>query len=1537
MCPPVETLHLIDDYPHYYDPLYFPHLHPSIFENSHNFCNWLASALNNHRLLCHRCPVLKNVCVFYDGMIISITCNARSVSISLQALQSARYRHCSVLLKITEHDPSNVSQSLLSKTSDLPSWFFYSPELLKLQLTPISMDNLLSSARGSGISGKICPKNFCIDALQSHILATRQRLCALSPEQLVAFLTLDPTDKETVSLHPSNHSLVSLVSSYFLHLYGMSIATSLQFSPVFVYSFHGNVRDANFTWLDCTLPELTQRLHSFSIDMLASIIRALPPYTLCPSINSRSRVKTAQGLVIHAIYRARFLLSVGSGVVADLYLAHFPSCSFTDHSDEHYVLRILQCEYSEVLCTALIDDSSKLDKRKRICREKRVETAIAAQQSSFQQYSNWPSVVSTENILRCLRRYYEGSKWVMPSTCAVCSQQLSDIQMFIVTLNSPLLHRLQHLCVRDPFVLRECITQSLSTAFFFDSPLINNLMLDRHGIVHVEVDSVKINLCRECHTTLANSKSVKIPRFAWANSLYRGDLPPFFSDLTWVEEKVCAKHCVTAHVTRLFQSNDPGQPCIFHGNTCTHDMNIISTASVLPRTPTDVNGLIGIVFLGPKPVNADDLGPIFRVRKGKMWAFLLWLVNNNHLYANIILDKDILALYPENGPLPGVVESVIHDHISNVPHIFHEETAGFDLHPASMLLESATSSDSDSRSDVIMIEKMGVSDPECDKFSGRSFTASALKNLYKSAASQKKPDLIVYRGLHPICEYNNPDLIPGCFPTLFPLGIRGFEIQDRPVPLSFQQQAAYYLNIRDKSFRYHNSFLFVCLNILQRRQAHLHTHFTVRKCHFTKVARSLTSVDPTVLHNLANRLEKEHTLSNLSAEEKNAMSLLKYVNTIAARIPGSHASKILVRNEICSYFGFFGLPHLFFTFNPNPAHSPIFQVIYGDSTVDLTSRFPRLVSARERAIRLAKDPVAAANFYEFSFRCCFEYLLGWDFKNSKSIDIGGIFGHLRAFYGSSEYTERGNLHGHFLIWLAGGANPSDIHKSLLDKSYQERFFSFFDDIIWHHLPDIELHVEKTFEPRVRRPPAPPDPYVPFHVMEEWESVMVTEIKKCGEILQCHVCAPVCHKYGNEGRCRFLFPHEIVEASYFDSDTNSVVLRCRDETMNNFNPYILVFCRHNHDLKCILSGKAAKAAMFYISDYITKMDTKTYEMLSLLSRAVARVPINSVGPKSPVDNARILLHKCLSQFSRQQQIHAQQAARYIRGFGDGIPSHKSVPMISSLLLSHVKNSIKVVSSAHPNGNNTDSASDDEDDDTEHSRIRLIVTENNKIVQTDQVHHYIYRADSLSHLCFYDFVRNVHIETKARDKRTKNTHKTRLGVLKHHILKDEHPLSTTHILIEHTDCLCGDGTNEYVPCIVGCSIPHKTNANMWALFALAHFKPFSASIPILRPGDDLIAVFNSYESFSDHANKVLQNWEAIHECEDEHDAECLRKQAQVSGNGHDRTNISNTRDDDDDINIALQPTTEMNCEWQRPNSGSPPLSMLSYRRSWSLTVP
>ena len=139
-------------------------------------------------------------------------------------------------------------------------------------------------------------------------------------------------------------------------------------------------------------------------------------------------------------------------------------------------------------------------------------------------------------------------------------------------------------------------------------------------------------------------------------------------------------------------------------------------------------------------------------------------------------------------------------------------------------------------------------------------------------------------------------------------------------------------------------------------------------------------------------------------------------------------------------------------------------------------------------------------------------------------------------------------------------------------------------------------------------------------------------------------------------------------SFFELSSNSVVLKCLDPMVNYFNRYLLVFCRHNHDIKSILSGKAAKAAMFYITDYITKMDVKTYQVLTLLSRAVAQLPFQENSSSS--EQAKKLLHKCLAQFTKQQQIHAQQAARYLRGFGDGIKSHNTIPMMSNLLLEYL---------------------------------------------------------------------------------------------------------------------------------------------------------------------------------------------------------------------------------------------------------------------------
>ena len=465
-----------------------------------------------------------------------------------------------------------------------------------------------------------------------------------------------------------------------------------------------------------------------------------------------------------------------------------------------------------------------------------------------------------------------------------------------------------------------------------------------------------------------------------------------------------------------------------------------------------------------------------------------------------------------------------------------------------------------------------------------------------------------------------------------------------------------------------------------------------------------------------------------------------------------------------------------------------------------------------------------------------------------------------------------------------------------DDDFQKRFFAFFEDLIHHHLPEIDaVEVDKSFEPRIERPPHPPPVDATLEALNEWESVFCTQVKMCGEVLQRHKCRKVCHKYGNDDRCRFLFPHEIVETSYFEPETNSIFLLARDGTVNYFNPYLLVFCRHNHDIKCILSGKAAKAAMFYITDYITKSDLKSHEMLSLLSRTVANLGNSPDVDENPVVQSKRLLHKCLSQFTRQQQIHAQQAARYLRGLDDSIPSHKTIPMLSALLISYVVKVARLVVPPHSthdqirkddigSDDNTDGDSDDDADEDEYDgeeredvALSILLNRDGALREGNQVVDYLYRGETLCSMAFYDFVRCVRLE-KISTTKTKNTAISRLGVLTRHELKQGHPSAETHRLVEHTNKLRGEGSDSLVPRTVGMSIPRKSDKG-YRMFALVHFIPFDVDSPLLKPGQTADDVFES-PNFTGRHLQILGNWEAIHECQDERDAERMRKRAEKS---------------------------------------------------------
>lgn len=80
-------------------------------------------------------------------------------------------------------------------------------------------------------------------------------------------------------------------------------------------------------------------------------------------------------------------------------------------------------------------------------------------------------------------------------------------------------------------------------------------------------------------------------------------------------------------------------------------------------------------------------------------------------------------------------------------------------------------------------------------------TSAALRKI--AFASKSEPSMFLKYERNAIVEYNNPDLFPGMFPTLFPLGIGGFEDSRRQIPVSLESHAKHLLDMPDRIFRYH--------------------------------------------------------------------------------------------------------------------------------------------------------------------------------------------------------------------------------------------------------------------------------------------------------------------------------------------------------------------------------------------------------------------------------------------------------------------------------------------------------------------------------------------------------------------------------------------------------------------------------------------------------------------------------------------------------------------------------------------------------------
>ncbi len=510
----------------------------------------------------------------------------------------------------------------------------------------------------------------------------------------------------------------------------------------------------------------------------------------------------------------------------------------------------------------------------------------------------WPSALSDDTTYDCLRDYFEHSKWGGLKPCAVCGRLKSVNEVGVIggadfaSLAKDILS-FEHSSLPD----------RLRAWFDFDDPNVKWKVLDRQGM-RAREGKVLINVCDECKRAL--SRGCK-PKFSLANGLFRGELPLEFKDLTWIEEAVCSLIRPTAIVTRLYGSHDKQDPRMLRGNTCAHQMNVSSTVKVLPRTPADVCGMLSVVFIGNTSLADVHKRQLFRVRKLKVWRFLLWLKSNNILYDNIALDKSIMDLYPTEG-LPGIENRIINVNL-RADEIFEEETPGISEHPGSI-----RSVPSEHAVGKVFIEKTGVIDPDGSTIAGHDLHAAAVRNITKRLNGT--PDLLFSNSGKPVGECDNPSFIPSMFPTLFPLGTGGLEDCGRTVPISLRAHADYLLDTTDRTFRYHYSFIFIFLNIWLHRMSHLHTYLVVSRMNIEKAADCVRDVSNESLLRLSVHLQDESAPKEFSAEDKGAFELMKLVNSVSTNVPGSSASKLKMRNTVLAFSAYFGCANIVFYREP---------------------------------------------------------------------------------------------------------------------------------------------------------------------------------------------------------------------------------------------------------------------------------------------------------------------------------------------------------------------------------------------------------------------------------------------------------------------------------------------------------------------------------------------------------------------------------------------------------------------------------------------
>ncbi|PPQ66487.1 hypothetical protein CVT26_011176 [Gymnopilus dilepis] len=974
-------------------------------------------------------------------------------------------------------------------------------------------------------------------------------------------------------------------------------------------------------------------------------------------------------------------------------------------------------------------------------------------------------------------------------------------------------------------------------------------------------------ICHRCYGSLCSGS---MPKFALCNWLYYGkealprDIKLAFEESSMFERVLisrarCNSICCKFNVNGEDRSDrsHQGQQKGIRGNVMVAPLDAMRLHAILPPK-IGVKDTMTAVVVGdrmPTKETISKLSPVL-VRKSRIQMLLNFLMTHNAHYApsdDLSYSQENIDAIHDSGDQSDLPKTVEIGHLQMQDGI---ENINSDYTPRN---EDEWLPEEDVHE--LMMENVGFTEGDASPEAYNAMKVAALERCLSG-----KPFVASGTGNRMIPDFNNPSILTWLFPHLDPWGIGGFHEKRRKIKISLDEQLSHLLNSEDTTFERDPEFPFVLYNMGIKSKVSCIVRFQVSKEQQLRVVSDLDSIDMNELKALAVALEKNPSYRPQDPGQKKILSLLQKVTMSTHSLPGSNGYKLAMRRNVRAIINAKGIPTLFITLNPSDVHNPIVRIFGAEEAdVDTISQGEDIQSWRRR-IYAAKNPSACAKFFDLMITTFIDVVLGY------GKDQPGLYGYCEAYYRVVEAQGKGTLHLHMLVWLRGHLPPQALREKLCSSTeYRERFVKWLESIIKNEFPLIHenLEDEPSRSKRVRskelgepHPGTISGPHLSdfslSRLPEFWHEYKEHLIRLLNEY-NWHEHTGTCWKYLKRGEekkdanCRMRMDGRTQPETLVDTATGHFQLRRLHPWLSSYTDVVTFLMKCNMNIQFIGTGLEAKAFIYYVTDYLTKLLLPLHHGLAALAYGLRNIHEQLKVNNQTMDQyCTSALIKFVNAMMGRHEISHQQVMSYLVGGGDCYTSEKFQNLHLTSFLRHI--TAEEVKRAPRNCNNNH----DEDDITApQDNICLTVDQDGARIDS-QVLDYIYRPTHSQYdaMSVYDFV--------ARTSKAKVQNKDKLTESTQAFSSWNHPQKGTRKV-----CL---RSVPVLPVILGPSMPGRKSesysSDVWAKHILTLFKPWRTLHDLKKVDETWSEAYSTFEQKELRRKDldIIKNMELLTECAD-----------------------------------------------------------------------